>query len=264
MTDTAQLRAPETKSRKITEADLCAAFIAAVVKEQAWTAYPETAGFDILLVRNADGAQLGLEAKLKLNAKVISQALPSYLQYSYGMDGPDYRGVLIPRDTSADLAPLCRALGIGVIAARVQPDPAYVRTQAFWPPLPVRDKDHYGDQHWHEWGPVRRCKLPDYVPDVGAGNPSPLKLTEWKIRAIKLAVILEERPVTRADFKALSLNPQRWLDPWTKWLVKTDDGYIPGPGMPKLKFEHPTNYEQIKADKAKWMPAAAPKQGVML
>jgi len=250
---------------KITEADLCAAFIAAVAKDGKWTAYPETAGFDILLVRNDDGAQMGVEAKLKLNAKVISQALPDYLCYRYGMDGPDYRAVLVPRDTNADLAPLCRALGIGVIGARVQADPPNVHSRPFWPPLPERRSDSYSDQDWHEWGPVTRCKLPEYISDAGAGNPSPLMLTDWKIRAIKLAIILEERPVTRADFKALGLNPQRWLDPWTKWLIRAaDGGYIPGPGMPKLEREHPTNYAQIKADKAKWMPAVTPRQGVLL
>lgn len=249
---------------KITEAELCSAFLAAVAKRGGWTAYPETAGFDILLVRDADGVQLGIEAKLKLNAKVISQALPKYLYYSYGMDGPDFRAVLVPRDTNTDLAPLCRALGIGVIAARVHDDPPYVRTQAFIPALPEGGGDHYRDQDWHEWGPVRRCKLPEYVPDVGAGHSAPLQLTEWKIKAIKMAILLEERPVSRADFKALSLNPQRWLDPWSKWLVSTPEGYVPGPGMPKLKQEHPVNYEQIRADKAKWMPKPVARQGILV
>ena len=74
---------------------------------------------------------------------------------------------------------------------------------------------------WHDWCPNQRCKIPDYVPDVAAGRSAPLQLTEWKVRAIKLAIILEERPVTRADFKALKLHPQRWLDPSAKWLVST-------------------------------------------
>ncbi|TIU81425.1 MAG: hypothetical protein E5W01_20510, partial [Mesorhizobium sp.] len=55
------------------EAALCAAFIARLPKD--WTAYPETAGFDILLVRGADGAQIGVEAKMTLNAKVLMQAV---------------------------------------------------------------------------------------------------------------------------------------------------------------------------------------------
>jgi len=78
------------------------------------------------------------------------------------------------------------------------------------------------------------------------------------VRAIKLAIIVEERPATRADFKALKLHPQRWLDPWAKCPVPTEEGCVAGRGMPKLRQEHPTNYEQIKADKEKWMPAPAP------
>lgn len=66
------------------ESDLCAAFIAAVsrpaeryeIERDRWVVYPETADFDILLRREADGAQIGIEAKLRLNAYVVSQARP--------------------------------------------------------------------------------------------------------------------------------------------------------------------------------------------
>ena len=51
------------------ESDLCAAFLASL--PEGWTAYPETAGFDILLGREVDGFQIGIQAKLRLNAKVI-------------------------------------------------------------------------------------------------------------------------------------------------------------------------------------------------
>ena len=51
-----------------TEVALCSAFIAAVPRE--WTAYAETAGWDILLVRKADGFQIGVEAKLKIGVEV--------------------------------------------------------------------------------------------------------------------------------------------------------------------------------------------------
>ncbi len=58
-----------------TEADLCAAFLAEV--PNTWTAWKEHAGWDILLVRKADGFQIGIEAKLKCNATVLQQALKS-------------------------------------------------------------------------------------------------------------------------------------------------------------------------------------------
>jgi hypothetical protein len=58
-----------------TEADLCAAFVTDIQKVKGWKIYPETAGFDLLLVREEDGAQLAIEAKLALNTKVLEQAL---------------------------------------------------------------------------------------------------------------------------------------------------------------------------------------------
>lgn len=102
---------------------------------------------------------------------------------------------------------------------------------------------------------MQRCALPDYVPDVAAGSSAPVKLTDWKVKAIKLAVLLETRAVTRADFKALGLDPSRWTDRHTGWLVAGDAGYRPGPGMPDFKAQHPRNYEEIRADIAKWAPA---------
>jgi hypothetical protein len=45
---------------KTSEADLCAGFIAAATKGGSWTAYAETAGYDILMVRASDGVQIGI------------------------------------------------------------------------------------------------------------------------------------------------------------------------------------------------------------
>ena len=43
-----------------TEAELCAAFIEDMKTQRGWIVYPETAGFDILLVREDTGHQLGV------------------------------------------------------------------------------------------------------------------------------------------------------------------------------------------------------------
>ena len=70
-----------------TEAALCADFITWVKAESGtqrrfgagrspvWTPYAETAGWDILLVA-ADGTQIGVQAKLRFNLKVIAQSIP--------------------------------------------------------------------------------------------------------------------------------------------------------------------------------------------
>ena len=76
-----------------TEADLCADFIAAVRHDGKWECYPETAGWDILCVRASDGAQVGVEAKLRFNARVLNQALEEY-GWAPDRSGPDYRAVL--------------------------------------------------------------------------------------------------------------------------------------------------------------------------
>ena len=59
------------------EADLCSAFLAIFRREYAakWVAYAETEGWDILLVRRADGFQIGIQAKLTLNIAVVNQCL---------------------------------------------------------------------------------------------------------------------------------------------------------------------------------------------
>jgi hypothetical protein len=76
-----------------------------------WTVYAETAGFDLLLVQDVTGVQVGIEAKLTLNLKVLEQALPSrYDGFHRPSVGPDYRAVLDLRGyvTRSDM----RALGI--------------------------------------------------------------------------------------------------------------------------------------------------------
>jgi hypothetical protein len=237
-----------------TEAALCAAFIADATESGDWIAYPETAAFDILLVRKSDGVQIGIEAKLVLNTKVLSQALPQALHHTAAVSGPDYRAVLVPADKAGSLETICAALGITVIRYRGKPekgsyDYAWKAAHPFHPSLPVT-AERYRRDEWHEWAPMERCALPDYIPDAVAGSSSPIRLTDWKVKAIKMSVLLETRPVTRADFKALGMDPGRWTDPYTKWLVATPEGYVAGPGLPNFARQHPRNYAEVKADAA--------------
>ncbi len=105
----------------------------------------------------------------------------------------------------------------------------------------------------------RRIALPDYIPDVTAGRRSPTKLSEWKIAAIKMAILLETRAVTRADFRALKMSPTRWLNPRDGWLRRTEaGGYVAGPRIPDFRSQHPVNYLQIRADAPRWMAAIEP------
>src|SRR5918997_1754384 len=150
------------------EVDLCSAFLALVPDN--WLAYAETGGFDILLIRKEDGFQIGVQAKLRLNAKVVCQALETGRAAAIMDPNPDCRAVLVPRGAvGADMARLCAHLGLTVLVldpgcpARLSPD------------LPRLKQDGEG-RVWFEQGPSRRIPLPDLVPDVMAGAPAPRRL----------------------------------------------------------------------------------------
>lgn len=215
-------------------------------RDNPWTVYPETADWDLLLVHR-DGFQLGLEAKLSLNAKVIDQALSG--QHSYwAKEGPDYRGVLVPAGkVQAHLSRICAAIGIGVIA--INPKEAGVRRYFQLP-----DQESYS-QEWPCWLPVQRCEVPDYIPDVSAGHKSPVKLTTWKVKAIKLMILLDRRgAVHRSDMKALKISASRWTDRFNGFLAYTPNGYVKSDATPDLRAQHPVNYAQIEADFDNWNP----------
>lgn len=220
-----------------------------------WVQYHETAGWDLLLAHPETGEQVGIEAKLTLNAKVLEQALPGRWADDVG---PDYRAVLVPEDGLQNhLANLAKHLGIVVITVR--------RKNGRWasaavpldcpfdygPSLPTAEWDR---RDWPHWCPAERCKLPDYVPDVTGGHAAPVALTEWKIKAIKLMVLLERYGyVTRRDMKALGISPTRWTDHWAGFLtVGPEGGYVRCKRTPDLKAQHPTNWAQIEADFDTW------------
>jgi hypothetical protein len=235
-----------------TEVDLCAAFIAALPK--GWTSYAETAGWDILLSRDVDGFQIGIQAKLKCNARVLNQAIEeSGSPWAVMNSGPDCRAVLVP-DGESDLGAIASYIGVTVIRMRAK---GGWSGSMFLPQLPTSPDDAIRSGDWHEWAPACRHKLPEYVPDVAAGAPAPVQLTKWKIGAIKIAVTMELRGwVDRADFKAHGIDPRRWLPP-NGWLTTCGGRFTPC-RMPDFRAMHPTVYEQIKADAEKWMPLRMP------
>nr|WP_303705446.1 hypothetical protein [Brevundimonas naejangsanensis] len=249
-----------------TEADLVAAFVAQVEawngnpnrKTSKWTVYPETAGWDLLLVDEA-GVQIGVEAKLSLNAKVICQALPDPTWAD--AEGPDYRVVLVPsRSCQLHMHPIARALGLTIIEISKSSgsyDPGRVRVV----PSGLPDEHSGFDwdlRHWFSWLPARRCRLPEYVPDVAGGKPSPVALTEWKIKAIKLMILLDRRGfVTRRDMRLLGISPTRWTDAFHGFLSPDPikGGYVRNGRTPDLRAQHPVNYVQIENDFQTWLPA---------
>ena len=215
-----------------TEEALCAAF-AMWAQEEGFTVFAETAGWDMLLVAD-DGLQLGIEAKLALNLKVIAQALGSI--YSYGTAGPDFRGVLVPAADSACTAMLAHC-GVSVFYP-------YYFNGVRW--LFRRDGDH--EFEMFDWNPVRRCELPEFVPDVPAGVPAPRTLSPWKVGALRVMALLELQGfVTREDVRRCKNDPRRWCA-GDGWLSPLGNGRW-GPGRaPRFDQQHPQVYAQILAE----------------
>jgi hypothetical protein len=243
------------KPRYETEVALCADFIAWVKRSAGqrahgsgtipkWTPYAETAGWDILLAAE-DGTQIGVQAKLKFNMKVLQQAVPECWDHWHDR-GPDYRAILVPEQDSGQMN-LCAALGLTM----------------FWPTgprwmdqrvdfNPGLDMEHWNGG-WHYWSPRKRCELPEFVPDVQAGASAPVQLTKWKIAALRIVATLDVcGHVTRQDFKAHGVDPRRWTGPGG-WLVPRSERmqdagqFIRGPGL-DFDRQHPDVYAQVLAE----------------
>jgi hypothetical protein len=262
------------------EADLCAAFIQTVPKE--WIVYPETAGFDMVLVHTT-GAQIGIEAKLRLNAKVILQAVDKWNRHF--KPGPDFLAVLVPE--ASELAAVCRLLGLTVLVVGKVPEAlvpsgvaSYIcnRGKDFfsWPELPkVERLDGWlGSVDWYDQAPIDRLTLPDYVPEVKCGVPAPMTLSRWKVQAIRVCIWVERAgTIRREHFRALKIDPGRWMTGhWLKMGAARGD-WVAGPQFPAASYRkhHGSTYARIEADFHKWsaeakldLPPKDPVQEVLI
>lgn len=253
------------------EADLCDAFLSCVPVD--WTPYNETGGYDIVLVHDT-GVQIGIEAKLTLNAKVLNQVIPRRSMRQGGAF-PDFLAVLVG-SYSADMKALSDALQITVLT--VIPKWEYPKHYPLWqgPPqkrfeldwnrgLPEFRANGYqpeqyhnrwfDSENWYDQAPVRRIELPEYVPNVQAGCPSPQVLSTWKIKAMKVCIWVERnKTITRQHFKALMIDPNRWMNGY--WLKKTETRGVweAGEHMPTETYraQHPETFSEIEADYAEW------------
>ncbi len=229
-----------------TEVELCAAF-SDCAKEHGWIVYPETAEWDLLLV-GPEGVQLGIQAKLRFNATLLRQALPGRCELEN--PGPDYRGILLP-ECDRDIRQVCEAVGLICFSAEYA-----------WTWTGEKDRStvsfprskfmtcRYSDEGLRYWNPVSRYALPRYIPDVAGGQSAPVRLTEWKICALRVCAELEIKgDITAKRIRELGCNSARWTQAYD-WIRPHPDkkGYwIAGP---KLRFpiQHPTVYAEILAE----------------
>ena len=223
------------------EAELCADFIQ-WAQVQGWEAYPETRGWDIVLVDPRTGTQIGVQAKMAFNLKVLAQCCETYCLRE---DGPDVRAVLVPKfDDSAKA--ICEHMGFGYFA--FMSGDCYTKQHRFWP-QGLKFESPSGTK-LPQWAPDRPLELPAYIPDVAAGVKSPKTLSLWKVKALKIAALVELRGwVKRSDFKAHGISPTLWLQPSTGFLVPVGDAkFGKGPRTPDFAAQHPAVWPQVIAD----------------
>lgn len=249
-------RADELKSLLPHEADLCAAFMREFNELDGWTCYPETGGFDIV-VAHSDGRQIGVEAKLQLNAKVADQILPSDGWHRYRAAGPDYRLVIVRgmSEASAGIAKLLEQAGVLVWAPHVGQRRKGGQGWEFeahadfgirdkvrmadTPAVPaVHGHGHFGVA-WFDWNPAERLVLPEVPPSLPAGVPAPIQMTPWKMGAIRvLARLRAQGHITAKEILSEGISPSMWTQRWLgRGAVRGQ--WIETAQTPKFDEQHP-------------------------
>jgi len=244
------------------EAVLCDYFIAEFNSLEGWTCYPETGEFDVLVVHES-GRQIGVEAKLQLNAKVADQILPSHHWYSRSGKGPDHRLVIVRSisEANAGIAKMLKMAGVDVWSPWVREssrrNPVTRDYEDFtkvefdistklWQDGRCSNAEHHNG-HWtcalYDWNPEERIEVPGAVPDLPAGVAAPIRMTPWKQAAVRvLARLRRQGYITTKEIAAEGCSPSVWTQKWLdrhaergKW-VETDR-------LPAFDKQHPELYE---------------------
>lgn len=199
----------------MTEADLCQQLIAAASSE-AWAAYPEQGGWDILLVRA--GVQVGVQAKLVGNIHMLLQASDDNPR-DLGRAGPHYRAVLVGRwpgrtprarqEHKSELIALAMRLRLLVLQPP-DPDWRYAGGDS-WLSCGHPHSNMYRfhrfnciDWRWYRWPTRKPVWVPPFVPDLPAGVPNPRSVSAYQIACIRLEQLaLSKGWICRDDVKAV-------------------------------------------------------------
>ena len=193
-----------------TEAALCEQLVR-VATDHAWICYPETGGWDVLMVATEDvapgsrvepGDQVGVEAKIRASVVVLNQAM-SRCQYTRG-PGPHFVAVLVKK-AGRDFRRLARHLRLGVLT------PSHLdranKTGGLGPFVVPRE---FVNPHW----------LPSGIPQMAGGKPSPSPLTPWREAALRICNRLDDgEELTRADIQAAGCDPRLWVQ--AGWITRT-------------------------------------------
>ena len=263
------MKAEKLKEALPTEAALCEHFIKEFNAQPGWTCYPETGGYDILVVHES-GRQIGVEAKLQLNAKVADQILPCHSWHCSGNPGPDHRIVIVRSitDANAGIAKMLEFLGVHVwqpwIGENLRrnpntgdyetvPDVQFSIRSKLWEDErcaePARHVGRY-KAALYDWSPSERIALPNAVPDLPAGVPAPVRMTPWKQAAVRVVALLRHQGyITSKQIAAEGCSPSVWTQ---KWLDRSETRgqWVESDRMPPIDKQHPEMYSTALADLA--------------
>lgn len=252
------ITADQIKELIPTETALCAIFIAEFNAQPGWVCYPETGGFDILAVHES-GRQIGVEAKLVLNAKVAEQIIPADSWHRYAKDGPDHRLVIVRSITEANagIARLLKMLGVPVWAPRCGYDYDRVTGSSSLGAYfdlrrrleedqraadPADGRFWFARTAFFDWNPPARVPLPPCIPEVPAGVPCPVQLTPWKQAAIRvLARLRVQGSITAKEIVEEGCSASTWTQ---RWLVRHSvrGHWVESDQMPTFDVQHPDMY----------------------
>lgn len=194
--------APRFVNPFASEAELCQHFVEGV-RSQGWLVYPETSGFDLLLVATTQavggsielGDQVGVEAKMRDNIKVLYQASPA--ERRYHDSSPHFFATLTPR-CSPEFRAIARTLGVVTFTCTHN---TYRGTTKKVPELRTQLQAYY------RFVGADPCWTPGVHIEMDAGTSSPRSITPWKIGAVKLCLrALRFGTVTANDFRELGIS----------------------------------------------------------
>lgn len=212
------------------EAELCRALIDRVRDE--FAVYPETSGWDLVLVSRATGEQIGIEAKLRANLDVLVQA-HAYASHELRVAGPAVRAVLVP-DAGHAFKYIARELRLAVIEGWM-----YVVDREGRQTHPAAAKAVFDVEirTAPRWSPKKPLWLPPAEPaGLVAGASAPLRMTPWKVKALELCALLRSRGYLEpADFRRLKVDSGWWIRGIGRTpprLIPESRGrYVQAPGM---------------------------------
>lgn len=175
------------------EKDLCDDFIY-FIKKSSWKVYAEQNNWDMIIVRGK--IQVGVQAKLIANNKVLIQTLP---KLPYTGIGPTYRIALIagftgrtPRarfETRKIFYSMARHFRVIVIDMSCRNK---LMTGWDWNLGYKGGKRNLNLKHYN-WRPSELEWVPPFIPNFPAGVPSPKHVSKWNLSMLDLRELELER-----------------------------------------------------------------------